>query len=124
MNRFDDRINEIMQTCLENNKESLTDRTKRPSGEGWYWCSVDKKWKKDTGGVDKGGINEGEYHPSRRPVPNVSDKEGEEAIKAVKGQLATPKPTSIPKELPNPPHVSDEEGEAAIKAIKGKYRKK
>ena len=64
-----------------------------------------------------------DVHPTRRPVPNVSDEEGERAVQAVKGQFATPKPTSIPKQLPNPPHVSAEEGEKAIEAIKKGYKK-
>ena len=51
-------LGEIANNLLNESKNDLKDRNKKPAGEGWYWCTIDKKWKQDTGGSPRGGINE------------------------------------------------------------------
>ena len=52
-------LGEIASNLLNESKDDpLKDRNNKPAGEGWYWCTADKKWKKDSGGHPRGGINE------------------------------------------------------------------
>ena len=84
-----------------------------------------KKWVKESAEEGKPSSIP-EVPPSRLHVPDVSEKDAQKAIKAVKKKYSkTPsKRSSIPKDRPNPPPISDEEGEAAIKAVLNTYKKK